>query len=63
MQGAEREHDVHGDLPHTVPADRLDALVQRRIAGGMDEWQAFREACNELGGRVVEAGPESACQR
>ena len=63
MQGAEREHDGHGDLPHTVPADRLDALVQRRIAGGMDEWQAFREACGELGGRVVEAGPESACQR
>lgn len=63
MQGAERQHDGHGDLPHTVPTDRLDALVQRRIAAGMDEWQAFREACGELGGRVVEAGPESACQR
>jgi hypothetical protein len=63
MQGAEREHDAHGELPHTVPADRLDALVQRRIAGGMDEWKAFQEACGELGGRVVEAGPESACQR
>jgi hypothetical protein len=63
MQGAERQHDGHGDLPHTVPTDQLDGLVQRRIAGGMDEWQAFREACGELGGRVVEAGPESACQR
>jgi hypothetical protein len=63
MQGAERQHDGHGDLPHTVPTDQLDGLVQRRIAGGMDEWQAFREACAEMGGRVVEAGPESACQR
>ena len=37
--------------------------MQRRISAGMDEWQAFQEACKELGGRVVEAGPESACQR
>jgi len=63
MEGPEREHDGHGELPHTVPADRLDALVQRRVASGMNEWQAFREACSELGGRLVEAGPESACQR
>jgi hypothetical protein len=37
--------------------------VQQRIAAGMDEWQAFQEACRELGGKVVEAGPESACQQ
>ena len=56
--------DVAGEVPSwAVPADRLDALVQRRIAGGMDEWKAFQEACGELGGRVVEAGPESSCQR
>lgn len=63
LAGKDREHDSHGELPHTVPADKLDALVQRRIAAGRDEWQAFQEACRELGGKVVEAGPESACQR
>jgi hypothetical protein len=63
LKGKDREHDSHGSLPHTVPAEKLDALVQRRIAAGMDEWKAFQEACRELGGKVVEAGPESACQR
>jgi hypothetical protein len=63
LQGKDREHDSHGSLPHTVSGEKLDALVQRRISAGMDEWQAFQEACKELGGRVVEAGPESACQR
>ncbi|MEB3322266.1 MAG: hypothetical protein VKI81_05530 [Synechococcaceae cyanobacterium] len=63
LAGAQKERDVHGGLPHTVPAESLDALVQKRIASGMDEWQAFQEACRELGGRIVEAGPESACQR
>ena len=29
----------------------------------MDDWQAFSTACRELGGRVVEAGPETACRR
>ena len=29
----------------------------------MDDWQAFSSACKELGGRVVEAGPETACRR
>lgn len=63
LQKGDKERDSHGSLPHTVPADQLDALVQKRIAGGMDEWQAFEDACRELGGRIVEAGPESACQR
>lgn len=62
LRGEEREHDSHGALPHTVPAVRLDALVQKRIAAGMDEWKAFEAACRELGGQVVEAGPDSACQ-
>lgn len=63
LEGLEREHDGHGSLPHTVPPERLDAEVQRRIAAGMPEWPAFQSACTALGGRVVEAGPESACQR
>ena len=57
------EHDAHGSLPHTVPAEQLDAEVRRRIEQGMDEWRAFQSACRALGGKVVEAGPESACQR
>jgi hypothetical protein len=63
LRREDQEHDSHGSLPHTVAADRLDAEVRRRITAGMDEWQAFQEACRQLGGRVVEAGPESACQR
>ena len=59
----EREHDAHGQLPHTVPSDQLDTLVRQRLAKGMDEWSAFKSACKALGGRVVEAGPETACQR
>lgn len=63
LRREDRQRDGHGTLPHSVPAADLDAQVQRRIAAGMDEWQAFQEACRQLGGRVVEAGPESACQR
>lgn len=63
LKPGEAEHDGHGQLPHTVPAGQLDALVQKKIATGLGEWQAFRSACTDLGGRVVEAGPETACQR
>lgn len=59
----EREHAAHGSLPHGVPADQLDRLVQQKMAAGMGDWEAFTAACQALGGRVVEAGPESACQR
>jgi hypothetical protein len=63
LKGKEREHDGHGDLPRSVPTAQLDAEVRRRIAAGMDEWKAFQAGCQALGGRVVEAGPETACQR
>lgn len=63
LRQEERQHDSHGTLPHTVPARELDAAVQQRIGRGMDEWAAYQEACRALGGRVVEAGPESACRR
>jgi len=59
----DREHDGHGALPHTVPAAELDAKVQAQIAKGLDEWSAFTSACKSLGGKVIEAGPETACQR
>jgi len=63
LSRADQEHDGHGTVPHSVPSGDLDARVQRRIAAGLSEWQAFEEACRELGGKVVEAGPDSACQR
>lgn len=63
LRDQDREHDSHGTLPHTVPARDLEAQVQQRLARGMDEWSAFQESCRALGGRVVEAGPESACRR
>jgi hypothetical protein len=46
-----------------VPGAQLEAAVQKHLARGLDEWQAFEKGCRELGGRVVEAGPESACRR
>ena len=60
----ERQHNSHGgELESNVPADQLDALVNQKIAQGMDDWKAFSSACRDLGGKVVEAGPESACRR
>ncbi len=63
LAGNDREHDGHGALPHTVPAAELDTRVQAQIAKGLDEWTAFTAACKSLGGKVIEAGPETACQR
>jgi hypothetical protein len=63
LKGEEREHDGHGEVPHTVPLAQLDAEVSRRIAGGMNEWKAFEAGCQALGGKVVEAGPDTVCQR
>jgi tetratricopeptide (TPR) repeat protein len=60
----QREHDGHGGgLDSNVPEDRLNALITAKIARGMDDWEAFSSACRELGGKVVEAGPETACRR
>jgi hypothetical protein len=63
LNARERQHDSHGSLPHSVPLEPLDREVQRRIAQGLDEWSAFQSGCAALGGKVVEAGPDSACQR
>ena len=63
LKDHDHEHDAHGDLPQSVPVAELDPRVQKRIAAGMSEWKAFEAACAELGGKVVEAGPETACER
>lgn len=63
-QQHEAEHDAHaGGLESNIPQAQLDALISARIAAGMDDWQAFSSACQALGGKVVEAGPETACRR
>ena len=60
----DKEHEGHGDTnPSNVPIAALDALISRKIAAGMDDGQAFERACKELGGKVVETGPESTCRR
>jgi hypothetical protein len=63
LTAPDEAHDSHGALPHEVPGAQLEAAVQKHLARGLDEWQAFEKGCRELGGRVVEAGPESACRR
>jgi hypothetical protein len=60
----EREHDSHGGgLESNVPPERLNQLITEHMARGLDDWQAFSAACRELGGKVVEAGPETSCRR
>lgn len=55
--------DTHGPLPFAISREKLDALVRRRLAAGVPEWQAFGEACRALGGRVVDGGPEASCDQ
>ena len=60
----DKDHESHGETnPSNVSVAELDALVSRKIAAGMDDGLAFERACRELGGKVVETGPESACRR
>jgi len=65
-QGAaalEQEHDQHSHGPHPegVRTERLDAEVQKRLQLGRPQWQAFKEACDAVGGEVLEEGPEVNC--
>ncbi|MFM9087992.1 MAG: hypothetical protein ACKOPT_07615 [Cyanobium sp.] len=55
--------ETHGPLPYDISRQRLDELVQKRVAAGVPEWQAFTEACRALGGRVDDKGPEATCER
>ena len=64
LSAKDKEHHSHGDSnDNSVPMASLDQAVQRQIALGLDDWSAFTKACRQLGGRVVETGPESSCQR
>ncbi len=64
LRSKEQEHDSHGEsLADSVPIPALDAAVKRNLAKGLDDWTAFTRACSELGGTVVETGPETTCHR
>ncbi|MCT0200716.1 hypothetical protein KQ313_13660 [Synechococcus sp. CS-1325] len=64
LKAKEQEHHSHGDNRlSNVPMADLDGAVQRNIVLGLDDWTAFTTACRQLGGKVVEAGPETGCQR
>lgn len=58
-----QEYHSHGALPaHTVNAEQLNAAVEQRLSSGMDPWSAFVAGCADLGGVLVEEGPESLCK-
>jgi hypothetical protein len=59
----QQSHTSHGDLPdHSVDLERLNEAVEQRIGEGMDPWSAFVAGCSDLGGVLVEEGPESLCK-
>lgn len=61
-QGVER--DGHsGSARHNVPLDELDRRVRIHLTRSMDHWHAYAQACHELGGMIVDYGPESVCRR
>ena len=42
--------------------ERLNTAVNQRLSEGMDPWSAFVTGCSDLGGTLVEEGPESLCK-
>ena len=64
MQRSNQPKDSHRDSGDQPISDaELDAAVQRHLSLGLSAWQAFELGCSELGGQVLEQGPESSCQR
>lgn len=64
LHQADHPKDSHGaHQDHDVPDALLDAAVKRWLEQGMSDWQAFEQACRDLGGDVVEEGPDSSCRR
>lgn len=58
------QHQQHGASdPDVISGAELEAAVQKRLRSGEDPWDAFRIACEQLGGQLEEDGPESFCRR
>ena len=61
-QGVGRDgHD--GRVRHNVPLSELDRRIRLHLTRSADHWNAYVQACHELGGVVVDYGPESVCRR
>ena len=57
------ESHSHGAMPaHTVARDRLNVAVEARILEGLAPWDAFMAGCADLGGIIIEDGPETLCR-
>lgn len=61
-QGVDRDGH-NGRVRHNVPLDELDRRVRLHLTRSMGDWHAYVQACHELGGMVVDYGPESVCRR
>jgi len=46
-----------------VDPQQLDGRIRLYLGQGLSDWAAFQRACGDLGGRIVEDGPESSCLR
>ena len=56
------ERHSHNFRPeHTIPVRALDWVVTRQLQQGMDTWRAFEFSCRDLGGYLIEKGPETLC--
>lgn len=61
-QGVDRDGH-NGRSRHNVPLDELDRRVRLHLTRSVGHWHAYVQACHELGGVVVDYGPESVCRR
>ena len=52
-----------GSTRHNVPLEDLDRRIRLHLTRSVDDWSAYVQACHELGGVVVDYGPESVCRR
>ena len=58
------EHQPHGSTdPNVISGEELETSVQTHLQDGVDPWTAFQSGCADLGGQVIEDGPESFCRR
>ena len=53
----------NGRVRHNVSLPDLDRRVRLHRTRSGNDWQAYVQACHELGGEVVNYGPESVCRR
>jgi hypothetical protein len=45
-----------------VARDLLNDAVEKHILEGIPPWEAFMAGCSDLGGTIIEDGPETLCK-